>query len=462
MNQSAQGVQQLMTPKFSDDQLLEIQQNAITSISILSTTFVGILQAFQNQANKKNDLERQIQEMKYDLDTATGEMRKTTKSMQSTVDIVTTNLQKQSDETDQKLQEMRDELAAKVSAVNDQSSKTQQEIYEKMNVTESRMNSTVSDLELMTDRIKSKLSTMESEHENLKSEITDMASEVRVNMETLQSGVRNSQSEMKENVETMNEKFQMMRFEVDQLTSTKADVQDLKWKVGMDEYSEWKLYLETALSEIQEQRKENKSKYEEMSAKSETLMVDLTQQLADIKQRHQMEVEEIHETHRLDVQQIGDQIGETQTIVDQLLEKKDFDDDDVLGMVHDLRDNMQKLADRIPRKKEKIPAGMSDDPSCTTLSGNCWSCGTPFKPKLKFSSKIKSGGGFNPKPPKQRKRSMSVRLTSTEEYITEIIDNDSTKHYGAMRVAVPNPRHKGSFKRSKSFHTLHRPTTAHL
>ena len=67
-----------------------------------------------------------------------------------------------------------------------------------------------------------------------------------------------------------------------------------------------------------------------------------------------------------------------------LVSKKDFDDDDVVGMVLELREKMQKLADRIPRKKEVIPPGLSDDPSCTTSGGNCWSCGIPFRPKLKF------------------------------------------------------------------------------
>ena len=445
-------MQSLLKPTFSDEVLTNIQNGAASSISMLCNTFVCILQAFESEAKKKSDMEQQIETMKRELSTATNAMKKTARSIESTVDVVNTKLKQQCIDTDAKLSDMRVELTESIQGITDKSELTQKQINQKLEMTESRVGRTVSNIETITERIGESLESMQTEHEKLKTEILTTAKDVSTSMATLQREVAQSRDSIKSSIDSVNDKFQLLRYEVDKIVSTKADVADLKWKADLETLDEFKLF-------VKEQRSQDcencQAKCEEIRAKHDKDTDALRGEAEQIRERNQESIENLQQVHQASLEGVSSRIQGVQSEMEQLRDKEPDEDadPDVMTVIAEMKDNMQKLADAMPRS-----GGMTGDPSCTTLSGNCFSCGQPFKPKLKFSTSTTAGGGFNPHPPGSARLPSS--LSSSREYYTEIIAHDGQKD-GKIKVAVS--KRQRQLRRSKSFsHVRQRPSTSHV
>ena len=385
--------QSLNTTNF-DPNLNDVKQGSIATMEMLGKTFSGILIAFQQQINKDQDLEDKIQTIFNRIDKIDTNLSETQQSIKTAVNTMDNKLKQQKTETTQQLEtleknvqtvtdNLENECKSMVKDVNEQLQQSAKNVENVQN----ELNKYSVSLQSMSDKVESTLNLVNEKQENIEQQIIETQNLVNDKMTEIEETINENKKIMTDKIRKVSENFQNLRFEVDQIASKKADIEDLKRKANQTDFNS----LNNTVSNITNTFSTN---IEDINIKMDDNQNYLQQEIADNKRISDKRLTDFDE----EINRINHGLGQ----LEHKLNQKNNDDggdgnikdpSKMLEMIHDLQNDVDEI----------IKANASNKPQVmgATSSGSCFSCGQrinsfPALPtRLRSQSPKKNiGGGF--------------------------------------------------------------------
>eukprot|EP01084_Bolivina_argentea_P052000 95558_1 len=376
-----------------DPNLKDIQDGSIATMQMFSKTFGGILIAFQQQINKDKEHEEKLCDIYNKIENIDSALIQTNKSIEIAVNNMDNKLQKQETNLNNKLIQLEKNvtritkgLENKCESMMYDVSKQLTESAKNVENVSNELNKYAVSLDSMSNKVETTLNEVNEKQENIESQIIETQNMVNDKILEIEEKVTENKKYVMEKIRGVTDKFQNLRFEVDQIAAKKADVEDLKRKANKDDLNE----LNKTVSNITNIFNEN---IDEINNKIDVNYTKFEKDISENKQNADETLSNFDE----EINRINSTLGELEYKFTQKNKENNNtingNGDDILSMIHELQNNMDELSIANSKNNKQPIMG-------ATSSGSCFSCGQrvnsfPALPSRHRSPDKKNiGGGF--------------------------------------------------------------------
>jgi len=331
--------------------------------------------------------------------------------MEENLTQVDTKFEKQADIFDSKMDKQHQVIKMEI---KDNSKETLLEVDKKINSISGGMkaaqdkirkidrslNETINRVKLTSNKVTTNARAIKDLETSTNSQINRMEEYVARTIKNVEDKFTTFKEQTAKSVGDLDTRFQDYRFTTDQTLARKCDIEDLKLKMDKVEFTEWKKDAED-----QQVAADNKI------SSVETNLYD------EVSER-----EQLGEDTKKDIDIAVQERNEFKRLLAQLLDKKDGSEEMKRHMA-DLQERfylqMQDMEERLLKRMNSMAPGRAT-PAMSSLSGSCFSCGSPVGlggfgsmpvPKTALSPSRGAGGGYIPSktksPAKYQTRSFS-------------------------------------------------------
>jgi len=251
------------------------------------------------------------------------------------------------------------------------------------------LNETINKVKLTSNKVAGNARGIKDLEMSTNSQINRMEEYVATTIKKVEDQFTSFKEQTTKSVEDLDTRFQDYRFSTDQTLARKCDIDDLKLKLDKVEFTEWKknaddkqVVAEKKLTNIESNLDEEVGEREQLGEET--------------KKNNDLALVERTEFKR---------------VLGQLLDKKDGSEE-LKRHLADLQERfylqMQDMEERLLKKMSSMAPGRAT-PAMSSLSGSCFSCGSPVglggfapmpTPKSTLSPSRGAAGGYNRSKPK--------------------------------------------------------------
>jgi len=338
-----------------------------------------------------------------EIDVVRDVMVKTEKRVNAIADKMEANLtqvdkkfEKQADIFDRKMEEQHNVIK---NELNDKASEILQVVDKKINTVSGGMkaaqdrirkidrtlNDTINKVKLTSNKVTTNARAIKDLEMSTNTQINRMEEFVATTIKKVEDQFTSFKDETKKSVEGLDARFQDYRFSTDQTLARKSDIDDLKVKMDKVEFTEWK--------------KNNDDLQIASENKISTIESNLEEEVGDR--------ETFGEETTKNIDFAVNERKEMKQILGQLMDKKDGSEE-MRRHLADLQERfylqMQDMEERLLKKMAAMAPGRGT-PAMSSLSGSCFSCGSPVGlggfgampvPKTALSPQRGAAGGYIP------------------------------------------------------------------
>jgi len=392
--------------------LRQFQNGAVGSIEMLSSGFFGIISAFKGEMEKAREIEERMDRAREEISGLQGELQSVnercsalSEQLGSEMKRVRKQLQDQWVETESKVEALRGQLSARcdevrqecldsVQAISDKVGKSLENVDRLKEQFENLEQETNDQLRGLSMRCEENKEAIEEQDSKFKDQLNDLTEILHAKALELDTKIEKCLEETTQRITQFDEKQQVFQFETNKELAQKADLEDLKHKLDVSKFDEFKAIYRSFQEQQEELIQSVEGKLEGQSAEQRATADRLSSSNA------QHDEFEVVTNERIDALQIAvenpvDVEAIKQEICGQVAAEQEAFKEEVMALV------------------KQAAAGVSNPSSVGTRSGNCIACGqsTSAFPAMKVRSpsptkKPKHGGGFNRMP--SRRKSMDL------------------------------------------------------
>jgi len=251
------------------------------------------------------------------------------------------------------------------------------------------LNETINKVKLTSNKVAGNARGIKDLEQSTNSQINRMEEYVATTIKKVEDQFTSFKEETAKSVEDLDTRFQDYRFSTDQMLARKCDIDDLKLKMDKVEFTEWK-------------------------KNADDLQVVADEKLTNIESNLDDEVgerEQLGEEAKKNNDIAVNERTEFKRVLGQLLDKKDGSEE-LKRHLADLQERfylqMQDMEERLLKKMSSMAPGRAT-PAMSSLSGSCFSCGSPVglggfapmpAPKTALSPSRGASGGYMRSRPK--------------------------------------------------------------
>jgi len=263
------------------------------------------------------------------------------------------------------------------------------------------LSETINKVKLTSNKVTGNARAIKDLEMSTNSQINRMEEYVATTIKKVEDQFTSFKEQTKQSVEDLDTRFQDYRFTTDQTLARKCDVDDLKLKLDKVDFTEWK------------------KNADDLQVAAEKKITSIESNLDDeVGEREQLG-EETKTNNDIAVEERA----EFKRVLGQLLDKKDGSDE-LKRHLADLQERfylqMQDMEERLLKRMASMAPGRAT-PAMSSLSGSCFSCGSPVGlggfapmpvPKTALSPNRGAAGGYIPRTPKSPSANYRTRSFS--------------------------------------------------
>eukprot|EP00495_Collosphaeridae_sp_1-RS-2012_P004510 TRINITY_DN37_c0_g1_i6.p1 TRINITY_DN37_c0_g1~~TRINITY_DN37_c0_g1_i6.p1 ORF type:complete len:526 (-),score=111.82 TRINITY_DN37_c0_g1_i6:183-1760(-) len=316
--------------------------------------------------------------------------------MEENLTQVDKKFEKQADIFDRKMEQQHNVIK---NEINDKSKEILKVVDEKINTVSGGMkaaqdrirkidrtlNDTINKVKLTSNKVTTNARAVKDLEMSTNSQINRMEEFVATTIKKVEDQFTSFKNETVKSVENLDTRFQDYRFTTDQTLARKADIDDLKVKLDKVDFTEWKKNADDLQVASENKISTIESNLEEEVGERENFGEETTKNI------------DFAVTER----------KEMKHILGQLMDKKDGSEE-MRRHLADLQERfylqMQDMEERLLKKMNSM-APSRNTPAMSSLSGSCFSCGSPVGlggfgampvPKTALSPQRGAAGGYVP------------------------------------------------------------------
>jgi len=392
--------------------LKRLQKGAVGSIEMLSVGFYGIIEAFKDEMEKARDIEERMDRAHEEINGLQGEVHSVSakcaelrQQLGDETKKMRKMLQDQWAETDKKFAEtkgafiercdaVRRECLDSVAAIQEKMGKSLENVDRLKEQFENLEQETNDQLRGLSMRCEENKELIEDQDNKFKDQLNDLTEILHAKALELDTKIEKCLEDTTLRINQFDEKQQVFQFETNRELAQKADLEDLRHKLDVSKFEEFKALYRSFAERQEELMLSVEGKIEGQGSEQRALADRLSSadaQHEDFKAatNERLDALQIAVDHPVDVE------GIKQEICAQVAAEQELFKEEMLALV------------------KQAAAGVANPSSMGTRSGNCIACGqnTSAFPPMKVRSpsptkKPKHGGGFNRMP--SRRKSMDL------------------------------------------------------
>ena len=369
-----------------DENLRDVQLGSIATMEMFGKTFSGILIAFQRQLNSQSEIESKLQDIDSKIKGLDSKLTETQQSIENAVDSMDYKLQQQSNATNNALQSITDSVDTAKSETNQALESMMEMVTKRLSASsrtvenvESELNRFAVSLQSVSGKVDNALHSITEKQQNIESQLQKTQQNLNDDLSAIQRTIEDDKAILNKAISSVSDQFQSLRFEVDRIASSKADIADLKRKANATEFKT----LQKSVSKMEE------TVNSEIDTINTTMNADRSKfegEIAGNKQSADCRLSECDQ----EIERINQTVGSLEY---KFREKQsaDREQQNLLPIIK----AMQKDIGRLLKANDEKPNAAG-----STGSGSCFSCGQrvnsfpALPPRLRSPDKKNIGGGF--------------------------------------------------------------------
>jgi len=430
-----------------ESSLQTFQDGAIGSIQMLSTGFYGILEAFQSEMQKSRDIQEkidqnteQITSFQQDLSLCKTKCIELNDKLASEIKKMKKCLSDQSLEIDRKLLKFKEDMNIKCDSIKTECLSAVSKIENKVGKSlenvdrlkdsfenlEQEVNDQLRGLSVRCEENKELIIEQDNKFKDQLNELTEILHNKAIELDTK---MENCLNETTEKIEKFDEKQQNFQFEINKELAQKADIQDLKHKLDINQYEN---FINNTFNSFNNKITENIKLIETNIDNSEQRQTEIFEDLNNMKTTQSSLKDMIDSKFAELLDKINNPVDINiikEQIMESMIDSQESFKEDIVGFIN-------------------TSLNKNDAPAFGSSSGNCIACGrgpSQFQPlpvkSPSPSKKPKHGGGFSRLPSRRKsisdaisasntaRRSLSGRVGSTDKLIN---NNDDPNKGGSV------------------------------
>jgi len=380
--------------------LKTFQNGAIGGIEMLSVGFYGIIEAFKDEMEKSREIASKmdsafedITKLKTELSAVNARCEELNRSLDAEVKSIRKALQDQWAELDKKLvaqkqgleercDGVKEECMAAVATIANKVGKSLENVDRLKEQFESLESETKDQLRGLSARCEENKELIEEQDSKFKNSLAELTEILHEKAMDLDRKIEECLEQTTQRINQFDAKQQEFQFETNKELANKADIEDMKHKLDISAFEEFKAIYTTFVEKEEAQLQQIESQV----AEGESERKSLDESLSAMTNKHEAFKQYVEDKfsamqraldNPVDVDSIKEQVAE------QLLAEQEAMKEELIALI------------------KQSAAGVANPPSLGTRSGNCIACGrnSSFKPMQVNSpspkKKPKHGGGFN-------------------------------------------------------------------
>lgn len=380
--------------------LKNFQNGAVGGIEMLSVGFYGIIEAFKDEMEKSREIASKMDSAFADISSLKSEMsavnarcEELNRSLDTEIKSIRKALQDQWAEIDKKFIAQKDSLEqrcdgvktecmAAVATISNKVGKSLENVDRLKEQFESLETETKDQLRGLSARCEENKDLIEEQDSKFKQSLADLTEILHEKAMDLDRKIEECLEQTTERINQFDAKQQEFQFETNKELANKADIEDMKHKLDISAFEEFKASY-TAFAEKEEAQIKQ---IETRMADGEGKQQQLNEHLCAMTSKHEA-FKEYVEGKFSDMQSAIDNPVDTEGIKQEVQEA--------------IREEQELMKEELIALIKQSAAGISNPPAFGSKSGNCIACGrnSSFKPMQVTSpspkKKPKHGGGFN-------------------------------------------------------------------
>jgi len=380
--------------------LKTFQNGAVGGIEMLSVGFYGIIEAFKDEMEKSREIASKmdsafedISKLKTELSACNARCEELNRNLDTEIKSIRKTLQDQWAELDKKLLSQKEaleercdgvktECMAAVATIANKVGKSLENVDRLKEQFESLESETKDQLRGLSERCEENKELIDEQESKFKQSLADLTQILHEKAMDLDRKIEECLEQTTQRINQFDAKQQEFQFETNKELANKADIEDMKHKLDISAFDEFKA-IYTAFAEKEEAQIKQ---IESQVADGEDKQAQLNEDLTAMTTKHE-EFKEYVEGKFAAMQRALDNPVDVDSIKNEVQEA--------------IREEQELMKEELIALIKQSAAGIANPPSLGTKSGNCIACGrnSSFKPMSVNSpspkKKPKHGGGFN-------------------------------------------------------------------
>jgi len=380
--------------------LKTFQNGAVGGIEMLSMGFYGIIEAFKDEMEKSREIASKmdsafadISNLKTELSAVNARCEELNRNLDTEMKNIRKTLQDQWTELDKKLISQKEALEARcdgvktecmaaVATIANKVGKSLENVDRLKEQFETLESETKDQLRGLSARCEENKELIDEQESKFKQSLADLTEILHEKAMDLDRKIEECLEQTTERINQFDAKQQEFQFETNKELANKADIEDMKHKLDVSAFDEFKA-IYTAFAEKEEAQIKQ---IEGQVADGEDKQQQLTESLAAMTTKHEA-FKEYVEGKFAAMQRALDNPVDVDAIKDEVQEA--------------IKEEQELMKAELIAMIKQSAAGIANPSSMGTKSGNCIACGrnSSFQPMQVNSpspkKKPKHGGGFN-------------------------------------------------------------------
>ena len=380
--------------------LKTFQNGAIGGIEMLSVGFYGIIEAFKDEMEKSREIASKmdsafedITELKSELSAVSARCEELNRNLDAEMKSIRKALQEQWAELDEKLDSQKEaleercdgvktECLAAVATISNKVGKSLENVDRLKEQFESLESETKDQLRGLSARCEENKDLIEEQDSKFKNSLAELTEILHEKAMDLDRKMEECLEQTTERINQFDAKQQEFQFETNKELANKADIEDMKHKLDISAFEEFKAIYTASAEKEEAQMKQMESQVAEGESKQQQQQ----DQMCAMTSKHEALKEYVEE-----------KLSALQRAMDNPVDVDSIKQE----VAAQLSAEQEAMKEELIALIKQSAAGIANPPSDGTRSGNCIACGrnSSFQPMQVNSpspkKKPKHGGGFN-------------------------------------------------------------------
>ena len=238
-------------------ELDDVQLGSIAAMEMFGRTFSGILVALQRRMDKETEIESRFKDIDQKIKGLDTKLSDSQSSMDRAVNEMDHKLQRQSNATTKAIESMGDRVDATTSSIRTECQSMMDAVSKRLNASSQSVNNVQGELDRLSvslqsvsGKVDNALTAITQKQETMESQLEDTQQTLNDQLSAIQHTVLEDKAILTKRISAVSDQFEALRFEVDRVASTKADVDDLKRKANAAEFKSLKNSVNADRSKI--------------------------------------------------------------------------------------------------------------------------------------------------------------------------------------------------------------------